>query len=114
MDVRTQPEWSFVGVPDLQPLQKRVAFISWQAYPDMMRNPNFEKEVASLGVSPDTPILFLCRSGARSRAAAMAMTAKGYNKCYNVAEGFEGNLDAEQHRGRVSGWKAAGLPWKQQ
>jgi rhodanese-related sulfurtransferase len=56
----------------------------------------------------------LCRSGARSRAAAMAMTAKGYNKCYNVAEGFEGNLDAEQHRGRVSGWKAAGLPWKQQ
>jgi len=58
-------------------------------------------------------VLFLCRSGARSRAAAMAATAAGYARAYNVAEGFEGDLDAEGHRGRVNGWKVAGLPWRQ-
>jgi rhodanese-related sulfurtransferase len=58
-------------------------------------------------------MLFLCRSGARSRAAAMALTAAGYTSCYNIAEGFEGNPDAERHRGTTGGWKAAGLPWAQ-
>ena len=114
VDVRTRPEWSFVGVPDLRPLKKDAAFISWQSYPDMARNPDFEQEVVKLGVSHDTPILFLCRSGARSRAAAKAVTAQGYGKCYNVAEGFEGDPDADHHRGRVNGWKVAGLPWVQQ
>lgn len=113
VDVRTRAEWSFVGVPDLRPLHKEAALISWQVYPDMARNPNFESEVAALSIAKDTPVLFLCRSGARSRAAAMAMTAQGFSRCYNVAEGFEGDPDGEHHRGRVNGWKAAGLPWVQ-
>lgn len=114
IDVRTRPEWSFVGVPDMSSLGKQAALISWQIYPDMLRNPNFEAEVEALGMKPDAPLYFLCRSGARSRAAAVALTARGFSNCYNVAYGFEGDPDGERHRGRQNGWKASALPWVQQ
>src|SRR5262249_2079111 len=109
IDVRTQPEWSFVGVPDLSELGKRVVPLSWQAYPGMAIDPDFAARLAELVPDRAAPMLFICRSGARSRAAAMAMTAQGYGRCYNVGTGFEGNHDAQRHRGRVAGWKADGL-----
>ncbi len=110
IDVRTQPEWAFVGAPDLSTLHREPQFVSWQVYPSMARNPRFAEDLAHL---PKTaPILFLCRSGGRSRAAAIAMTALGFTRCYNVAGGFEGDIDADGHRS-VGGWKAAGLPWRQ-
>jgi rhodanese-related sulfurtransferase len=114
VDVRTRPEWMFVGLPDLTSLRKKPMLQSWQVFPAMDIDGNFASTVAQQIPDRDAPILFLCRSGARSRAAAIAMTQQGYSKCYNVAEGFEGNLDAERHRGRVGGWKAAGLPWAQE
>lgn len=113
IDVRTLPEWSFVGAPNLAALGKSVAFIAWQIYPGMQVNPSFADDVRGLSPSPDTPLFFLCRSGTRSRAAAEAMTALGYRRCYNVADGFEGQVDADRHRGRRAGWKSAGLPWIQ-
>lgn len=113
IDVRTVPEWNFVGVPRLDSLGKETLCISWQSYPEMARNENFAAEVAAKGVSPDQPVLLLCRSGARSRAAAIALTAAGFGPCYNVAEGFEGDRDGALHRGSVGGWKVAGLPWAQ-
>ena len=113
VDVRTRPEWSFIGVADLSQLARQPGLVCWQVYPDMNLNDRFVEEVAALGVSPDTPILFICRTGGRSRAAAIAMTANGYNACYNVAGGFEGDLDGALHRGQVNGWKASGLPWIQ-
>ncbi|HEX3065817.1 MAG TPA: rhodanese-like domain-containing protein [Candidatus Polarisedimenticolia bacterium] len=114
VDVRTRPEWMFVGLPDLTSLRKKPTLQSWQVFPAMDIDGNFAAALAQQIPDRDAPILFLCRSGARSRAAAVAMTQQGYSKCYNVAEGFEGNLDAERHRGRVGGWKAAGLPWAQE
>jgi rhodanese-related sulfurtransferase len=114
VDVRTRPEWAFVGLPDLSSLGKRAMLQSWQNFPAMDVDANFAAAVAQQIPDRDAPILFLCRSGARSRSAAMAMTQQGYRKCYNVAEGFEGNLDGERHRGKVGGWKAAGLPWAQE
>ncbi len=113
IDVRTRPEWSFVGVPSLDADGRKPVFIAWQVYPAMHANPTFIDEVRRVAPSPDAPLLFICRSGARSRAAAEAMTEAGYRRCYNVAEGFEGQIDAEQHRGHKAGWKAAGLPWTQ-
>jgi rhodanese-related sulfurtransferase len=77
-------------------------------------NPEFGAQIRKAVPATDTPILFICRSGQRSRAAAEAMTALGYSQCYNVSEGFEGAPDGERHRGRVNGWKAAGLPWVQE
>lgn len=113
VDVRTPPEWTFVGVPDLGAIGKQAALVPWQSYPSMQVNPSFVDDMRRISASPETPLLFICRSGARSRAAAEAMTAAGYRRCYNVADGFEGPVDAEGHRGRQAGWKAAGLPWTQ-
>ena len=117
VDVRTIAEWNFVGVPDLSSLGRRAHCIEWQQFPTMAANPDFAAEAAaavqSAGADRNTPILLLCRSGARSRAAAIALTQAGFAQALNVADGFEGNLDGERHRGLTSGWKASGLPWRQ-
>ncbi len=114
IDCRTDAEWRFVGIPKLDPVGKQVMLVELQRFPDGAPNANFVEDVKSLGVEPDQPVLFICRSGARSRNAAMMMTAAGYGPCYNVAEGFEGDKDHEGHRGSVGGWKRAGLPWQQE
>ena len=113
VDVRTLPEWSFVGIPNLDSIGKKPILLVWQAYPAMQINPTFADEIRRSAPSPEAPLLFICRSGARSRSAAEAMTALGFRRCYNVAEGFEGHTDSDRHRGRQDGWKAAGLPWVQ-
>ncbi len=113
VDVRTRPEWNYVGLPDLEQLAKKPALIEWQVFPSMQLNPDFVTALSGALADKDTPLLFLCRSGVRSAAAAKAMTAAGYSTCLNVADGFEGPLDAEAKRGSAGGWKAARLPWRQ-
>ena len=117
VDVRTVAEWSFVGLPDLTPIARQVHCVEWQSFPSMAVNGAFVKDTGraleSAGAGPGTPVYFLCRSGARSRAAAIAMAQAGFTQAYNIMGGFEGDLDAERHRGNATGWKAAGLPWKQ-
>ncbi len=113
VDVRTEAEWSFVGLPDLKSLSKKPVLISWQRFPDMARNREFCSELSAAGVMPSAPVLFICRSGARSASAAQYCTAEGYDNCYNVIEGFEGPPDEAKHRGKTSGWKMRGLPWLQ-
>ena len=106
VDVRTKPELLYVGkVPG------SVA-VEWQTYPGNRENPEFLGELAA-SVPKDTPVMFLCRSGARSHAAAEAATRAGWKEAYNILEGFEGDKDAEQHRSTVGGWRKAGLPWTQ-
>ena len=82
-------------------------------FPDGIRNPAFLDEVAAASADKSAPVVFLCRSGVRSVAAAEAATAAGYTAAYNILEGFEGPPDEQSHRGRTAGWKARGLPWKQ-
>ena len=113
VDVRSEPEWAFVGLPDLSSLGKQVVRACWQVYPTMQVNEQFAEQLAAQGVTPEHKLLMLCRSGQRSRMAAIAMTSLGFSECYNVAEGFEGDRDAALHRGTVGGWKVAGLPWVQ-
>lgn len=114
IDVRTAAEWNFVGLPDLSGLGRRLHCIEWQGFPGGAPNTHFiEETTAAIGGGKDTPLLFLCRSGVRSRAAAVAMTGMGYTKAFNIAGGFEGDLDDTRHRGKSNGWKAAGLPWVQ-
>ena len=115
VDVRTMAEWNFVGLPDLSELGRKTHCIEWQGFPSMAPNPDFVGETAAaLGEGgAGSPVLVLCRSGARSRAAAIAMTRAGFEKAFNIAGGFEGDLDGERHRGGNNGWKAQGLPWKQ-
>ncbi len=113
IDVRTQPEWMLVGVPDLSSIGKETVFVSWQMFPAMNENPKFAAELATRNVMPDQALLFICRSGSRSAGAAEAMTSRGFSRCYNVLEGFEGALDSTHHRSSLGGWKARGLPWIQ-
>jgi rhodanese-related sulfurtransferase len=117
VDVRTMAEWNFVGVPDTGALGRELHCVEWQTFPSGMPNPDFVAQasaaLADAGAGKQTPLLFLCRSGGRSRAAAMAMTQAGFEKAFNVAGGFEGDLDETRHRGHNNGWKAQDLPWKQ-
>lgn len=113
VDVRTREEWMFVGLPVLQSLGKEPRLISWQVWPQMAQNRDFTGALAEAGIGPDQPVVFLCRSGARSRAAAIAATSAGYTAAFNIEGGFEGDVGEDGHRGTVNGWKAAGLPWFQ-
>ena len=113
IDVRTRAEWNYVGLPELAPIGKQPALLEWQVFPSMQPNPEFVSTLGSAYADKETPLLFLCRSGARSAAAAKAMSAAGYSTCLNVADGFEGPLDANGKRGSAAGWKATGLPWRQ-
>jgi rhodanese-related sulfurtransferase len=107
VDVRTQAEWEYVGhIPD-------TVLIEWNTYPNSQRNPDFLNELQAQVARGDAPVMFLCRSGARSHQAAQAATQAGYSNSYNILEGFEGDKDANGHRNTVGGWRFAGLPWIQ-
>lgn len=106
VDVRTRAEWDYVGrVPG-------AVQIEWQMYPDGQPNPGFLAQLQAQ-VGPEDLVMFLCRSGARSHAAAITAAGSGFSQAFNVLEGFEGNKDAEGHRNTIGGWRAAGLPWVQ-
>ena len=106
VDVRTRAEWDWVGrVPN-------AVEIEWNQYPAGVRNPNFMVELKRQ-VDPESLVMFLCRSGARSDGAATLATQAGYGDCYNILEGFEGDKDANGQRGKIGGWRHAGLPWIQ-
>ncbi len=106
VDVRTRAEIDWVGfVPG-------AIHIEWQDYPGCRLNTRFIEELRQ-SVPEDGLLLFICRSGARSHSAASAATAAGFAGCYNVLQGFEGDRDAQGHRNLQGGWRAAGLPWKQ-
>jgi rhodanese-related sulfurtransferase len=113
VDVRTDVEWAYVGLPDLGAIGKQAVLIPWQVFPSMQVNPGFVEALKQAGFTPDHRIYFLCRSGIRSLAAAQAMQAAGFPDVYNVADGFEGPVDQDGHRGSAAGWKAEGLPWRQ-
>lgn len=113
VDVRTRAEWSYVGVPEVSGLGRQLVCVEWVSFPDGVRNPQFVEQLSAAGVRPEAPAAFICRSGQRSAAAAELVTGAGFARAYNVAEGFEGAMDAAGHRGNLGGWKAAGLPWRQ-
>ncbi|MES2297626.1 MAG: rhodanese-like domain-containing protein [Pseudomonadota bacterium] len=108
VDVRTNAERDWVGRVELPASQHGA--VQWSTYPGGVPNPDF---LAQLGAIAGTErvLLFLCRSGVRSRHAATLATQNGYAHCYDILEGFEGDKDALGHRKQVSGWCQAGLPW---
>ncbi len=119
IDVRTKAEWAFVGIPDLEQDGRSLLLAEWKRFPDMAQNTSFVDQIMdALGETRPSKIFFMCRSGARSMQAAHtlaeALSATGASgECINIAEGFEGDLGPDRHRGTIGGWKAAGLPWKQ-
>ena len=105
VDVRTRAEWNWVGrIPG-------ALEIELMGYPGNQPNPDFLTQLEKR-VDKESPVLFICRSGARSHHAAALAHEAGYDASYNVLEGFEGDVDANGQRGNVGGWRHAGLPWK--
>jgi rhodanese-related sulfurtransferase len=108
VDVRTHAERDWVG--RVVVAEGQQAAVQWSTYPGGVPNPAFLDELAAVA-KPDDVLLFLCRSGVRSRHAAKLATEHGYRHCYDILEGFEGDKDAHGHRKTVGGWCHAGLPW---
>jgi rhodanese-related sulfurtransferase len=108
VDVRTNAERDWVGrvaIPEGQ-----HGAVQWNTWPGGAPNPDFVQQLGQVA-GKDEVLLFLCRSGVRSRHAARAATENGYANSFDILEGFEGDKDAEGHRKNVSGWCKAGLPW---
>ncbi|WP_206996838.1 rhodanese-like domain-containing protein [Trinickia mobilis] len=108
VDVRTRAELDWVGRPVIGDGQ--YAHIEWTRYPGGVPNPEFLDQLRQVA-SPDTPVLFLCRSAARSKLAAVAASQAGFTQAYDLLEGFEGGKDGQGHRKTVEGWCYRGLPW---
>jgi len=108
VDVRTNAERDWVGRVDI-PAAQHLA-VQWNTYPGGAPNPDFLSQL-SQAASKEDVLLFLCRSGVRSRHSAKLATEHGYVNCYDILEGFEGDKDAAGHRKTVGGWCHAGLPW---
>jgi len=113
VDCRTAAEWNFVGVPDLSRLGKIPILSEWIRFPGGVENPTFIGDIKNHVIDQDSKVLYLCRSGQRSIAAAIAMTNEGYSNSYNILEGFEGDKDQNNQRGKTGGWKLSKLPWQQ-
>ncbi|MCC3861900.1 rhodanese-like domain-containing protein [Pseudemcibacter aquimaris] len=111
VDVRTLAEWKCVGEPDLSSLSKNTIYIEWVSFPDRAPNAHFMSQLMQAVPNKDATVLFLCRTGVRSIAAAIAATEMGYENSYNILEGFEGDADQKGHRGRITGWQGRDLPW---
>ena len=104
VDVRTRAEWDWVGrIPGAEEIE-------WMSYPTNQPNSHFLAQLKQQ-VDPEALVMFICRSGARSHNAASLASQAGYTEAYNVLEGFEGDKDANGHRGKIGGWRFAGLPW---
>lgn len=113
LDVRTQAEWNWVGIPDLSSLNKNLHCVEWVKFPGGIQNTEFLQHVTQILPDKNQEILILCRSGVRSKHAAIALSAVGYTKAYNISDGFEGDIDEQGHRSQKNGWKYHQLPWKQ-
>lgn len=104
VDVRTKAELELVGrVPN-------ALNIEWAFYPGMVKNEQFAEQLAA-AVAKNLTVIFMCRTGGRSHNAAVVAEQLGYDKAYNMLEGFEGEANAQKQRTTINGWKHANLPW---
>ncbi len=108
VDVRTNAERDWIGRVTLPDATQ--AAVQWTSYPGAQPNQQFMEQLNAVATT-DTVLLFLCRSGIRSRHAAKLATESGFQHCFDILEGFEGDRDAAGHRKTIGGWCYAGLPW---
>lgn len=113
IDIRSTMEFLYVGHPT------GAVHVPWIDGPDWQTNPNFASEIIELVDShrpegaKSIPLILICRSGQRSQQAAKLLLDAGLQRVFHVTDGFEGELDAQQHRGTLGGWRFHGLPWEQ-
>ena len=119
VDVRSRPEWNFAGMPDLSTIGRDVWTVEWQTWPEMAPNLGFLSDLTErMGDQLPSRMFFMCRMGSRAAAAARAVAKQMHDRgknlhITNIAHGFEGDQDANGQRSKTNGWKADGLPWRQ-
>jgi len=125
IDVRTRAEVNFLGMPTIADANIPYMKLSeWYAWDEKKNNfkmelndqflPTIKERMAAKGLSENDKIVFICRSGSRSAAAANLMAKAGYKNVYTVVDGYEGDKAKKgPHKGQrvVNGWKNNGLPW---
>ena len=117
IDVRSELEWKKIGIPDLGDLNERLVLLELQSMPSMEINQNFLVELEeTLSKRNVKNVMFMCKAGVRSQAAAVKsisvlLNANKNIKICNVSDGFEGK-GFSIFGGKTSGWKNSGLPWK--
>ena len=112
VDVRSKAEYKYVGYPE------NSILIPWIDDPDWEPNPEafsdlVMKELDGRENLLNTEIILICRSGFRSNEALKCLENKGFTQVSHVASGFEGDLDENDHRGNLNGWRHDGMPWSQ-
>ena len=108
IDVRMEIESMYVGRPP------GSINIPWYEFPDFEADSDaFVTAVKHEVKSLDQTVVLICRSGSRTLDAGKALLDVGFTRVINVLHGFEGDLDANDHRSTVNGWRFDGLPWGQ-
>ena len=112
VDVRSKAEYKYVGYPE------NSILIPWIDDPDWEPNPGVFSDLVMQELDGrenllNTEIILICRSGFRSNEALKCLANKGFTQVSHVASGFEGDLDENDHRGNLNGWRHDGMPWSQ-
>lgn len=124
IDLRSPEELACVGAPMMIDAHIPYKFANWQQWDD--KNKNFKMvvndRIVSLiesclqqkGFNKKTPIILLCRAGFWSAWTADLLAQAGYEKVYNIIDGFEGDKatsGSKQGQRVINGWTNSDLPW---
>ena len=112
VDVRSKAEFKYVGYPENSILIPWINDPDWEPNPEAFSDAVMQELDGRENLS-DTEIILICRSGFRSNEALKCLENKGFTQVSHVASGFEGDLDENDHRGNLNGWRHDGMPWSQ-
>ena len=112
VDVRSKAEFKYVGYPENSILIPWIDDPDWEPNPEAFSDAVMQELDGCENLS-DTEIILICRSGFRSNEALKCLENKGFTQVSHVASGFEGDLDENDHRGNLNGWRHDGMPWSQ-
>jgi len=112
VDVRSKAEYKYVGYPENSILIPWIDDPDWEPNPEAFSDAVMQELDGRENLS-DTEIILICRSGFRSNEALKCLENKGFTQVSHVASGFEGDLDENDHRGNLNGWRHDGMPWSQ-
>ncbi len=119
LDVRTQAEVNFLGMPDIADANIPIKPLSSVLTSDGKKyqrwdNLEFVDAVTDMikrkGLEADPVLFIMCRNGKGSAIATNRLAAAGFTKVYSIIDGYEGDFDKNGKR-TINGWKNAGLPW---
>jgi len=112
VDVRSKAEYKYVGFPENSILIPWIDDPDWEPNPEAFSDAVMQELDGRENLS-DTEIILICRSGFRSNEALKCLENKGFTQVSHVASGFEGDLNENDHRGNLNGWRHDGMPWSQ-